>query len=114
VKYLLLIYRNPSTWDALDAAGPEALRKAHGDLIEDLVASGEFLDTRPLSRENARTLHPRDGLPVLTDGPFTEAKEVMAGYYLVDCADLDRATEIATRLPEAPYSPIEIREFDQP
>jgi hypothetical protein len=39
-----------------------------------------------------------------------EVKEVLAGYYMVECASVERATEIASRLPEAPYSPIEIRE----
>jgi hypothetical protein len=112
VKYLLMIYRNATGRDALDDAGPDALHQAHGELIKDLMASGEFLDTKPLSRDNARTMRVLDGQIVSTDGPFTEAKEVMAGYYLVDCADLDRATEIAARLPEAPYSPIEIREFE--
>jgi hypothetical protein len=53
-------------------------------------------------------------VPAVTDGPFTEAKEVLAGYYVVDCAGLERAAEIAARLPEAPYSPIEIREHTDP
>ena len=54
-----------------------------------------------------------DGVAAVTDGPFTEAKEVLAGYYLLDCS-LERATEIAARLPEARFSPIEIRAFTDP
>jgi hypothetical protein len=55
----------------------------------------------------------KDGVPAVTDGPFTESKEVLAGYYLLDCT-LERATELAARLPEARYSPVEVRALTEP
>lgn len=110
---MLLIYGNEQTWDTLQAVGMDQVMEQHGKLIDELKARGEHVDDRPLTIANSRVVRVRDGVPTVTDGPFTEAKEVLAGYYIVDCT-LDRATEIAARLPEAPYSPIEIREFTDP
>ncbi|HZX04948.1 YciI family protein [Kribbella sp.] len=114
MKYMLLIYGNQETWDALHEQGIDGVMEQHHKLSAELTASGELVDGIGLTTANARVVRVQDGVPAVTDGPFTEAKEVLAGYYVVDCASLDRATEIATRLPEAPYSPIEIREFTDP
>jgi hypothetical protein len=51
----------------------------------------------------------RDGVPAITDGPFAEAKEQLAGYYVVDCESIERATEIATRDPASRLWTIEVR-----
>ncbi|MFI5695078.1 YciI family protein [Kribbella sp. NPDC051586] len=114
MKYMLLIYGNDETWDALHAKGIDGLMEQHRKLSAELQASGEFVDGLGLTTANARVVRVIDGVPAVTDGPFTEAKEVLAGYYVVDCDSLERAAEIAARLPEAPYSPIEIRELMDP
>ena len=54
------------------------------------------------------------GKPKVTDGPFSEAKEVLAGFYLVDCASIERATEIAALLPEAALDLVEVRRVIDP
>lgn len=113
MKYMLLIYGNTETWDTLQALGIEGVLDQHRKLTEELKANGEFIDGLGLTTANARVVRVSDGVPAVTDGPFTEAKEVLAGYYLVDCSP-ERAVEIAARLPEAPYSPIEIRSFTDP
>ncbi|TDD29569.1 hypothetical protein E1218_03990 [Kribbella turkmenica] len=113
MKYMLLIYGNTDTWDALHAAGIDQVLDQHRRLADELKANGEYLDGLGLTTANARVVRVNDGVPAVTDGPFTEAKEVLAGYYLVDCS-LERATEIAARLPEARFSPIEIRAFTDP
>jgi hypothetical protein len=113
MKYMLLIYGNEQTWDTLHAEGIDGVMDQHRVLSEELTANGELVDSMGLTTANARVVKVSDGVPAVTDGPFTEAKEVLAGYYVVDCS-LDRATEIAARLPEARLSPIEIREFMDP
>ncbi|MEU4194406.1 YciI family protein [Kribbella sp. NPDC026611] len=113
MKYMLLIYGNQETWDALHAEGIDGVLDQHRVLSEELMAKGEFVDGIGLTAAGARVVTVNDGVAAITDGPFTEAKEVLAGYYIVDCS-LERATEIATRLPEARYSPIEIRSFTDP
>jgi hypothetical protein len=113
MKYMLLIYGNEQTWDTLHAEGIDGVMEQHRVLSEELTANGELVDSMGLTTANARVVKVSDGVPAVTDGPFTEAKEVLAGYYLVECS-LERATEIASRLPEARLSPIEIRELTDP
>jgi hypothetical protein len=63
---------------------------------------------RPLRRD-ARTVRVRDGVPATTDGPFGEAGEQLAGYFVADCESLERATEIAARFPDARFAAVEVR-----
>jgi hypothetical protein len=71
---------------------------------QDLVESGEFVDARGLSAPaHARRVQLRDGVPVVTDGPYPETQEVLAGYTVVECESFDRATEIAARLANTPH-----------
>ena len=79
--------------------------------LKELTESGELVGSEGLTTLNAKTVRVHNGVPAITDGPFTEAKEYLAGYYMVDCASLERATEIAARLPEAQYAPVEVRQF---
>ncbi len=58
---------------------------------------------------SATTLRVRDGESLLTDGPFAELKEVIGGYFVLDCADLDEALRWAAMIPSARYGAIELR-----
>lgn len=113
MKYMLLIYGNADTWKALDAEGMDTVYAAHRAVLDETRASGELLGSDGLTTQNARFVQVSDGVPAVTDGPFTESKEVLAGYYLFECS-LERATELAARLPEARYSPIEVRALTDP
>jgi hypothetical protein len=115
VKYMLMIWRNPENWDALTPAEQEALGgravAEHSAIDADLLRSGELVLSAALEdARTARTVRVRDGAAVGTDGPYAEAKEHLVGYYLVECATLDRATEIAARIPDARWDRVEIRE----
>jgi hypothetical protein len=106
---MLLIYSTP---ESLEAASVDmnALFAEVNDLIEELTASGEFIGGEGLADPvNSKTVGVRDGVPVVTDGPFLEAKEHLAGYCLLECESLDRAIEIAGRWPDARYKPVELR-----
>ncbi|MGH2655227.1 MAG: YciI family protein [Actinomycetota bacterium] len=113
MKYLLLIYVNPASrqvWEAL----PEDQRaegfRAHAALDEELAASGELIVSEALSDESlAKRVSEREGRTVASDGPFAEAKEFLAGIYLIECESMDRAVEVAARMPEAPVGEIEVR-----
>ncbi|SDT62406.1 YciI family protein [Jiangella sp. DSM 45060] len=113
---MMLIYGTDETWQRVydgDHVGDDLMRR-HRELTERLVASGEYVASSGLTVEAARTVRVRDGVPAVTDGPFTEAKEVLAGYYLVDCASVERATEIAAQIPEAAYDLVEVRRVMDP
>ena len=111
MKHLLLIPNNVDTWNELPASEIEAIMQAHTSLQQELRASGEFVEAHELGEE--ATFVRRDGSAcTVTDGPFIETKEIVAGYYIVDCVDLARAVEIAGRLGEATLWPIEVRRID--
>ena len=75
-----------------------------------LVDAGAMVAGDPLHGiDTATTVRVRDGKTLSTDGPFAETKEILGGYYIIDVADLDAATEWATKVPLAPYGSVEIR-----
>ncbi|WP_245967067.1 YciI family protein [Sphaerisporangium album] len=89
------------------AWSPEDAAELHAFMVkwnQDLVESGEFVDAQGLTAPvHARRIRLREGVPVVTDGPYPETQEVLAGYTLVDCESFDRATEIAARLARTPH-----------
>ena len=87
-------------WTAQDFAAVGAFMQAFS---QKLLDSGELVETRGLSAPvHTRRVGLREGVPVVTDGPYAEAEEVLAGYWVVECESFDRATEIAARLAACP------------
>ncbi len=114
MKYMILLYGSQQDYDALTgkpAAGQPTWSAADfaamGSFMEtfskELAESGELVDTRGLSAPvHTRRIQLRSGVPVVTDGPYAETQEVLAGFWIVDCESFDRATEIAARLAACP------------
>jgi hypothetical protein len=111
MKYMITIYNNPAATDAMNGADQEEFARAHNDAQTELRASGELVDSNELSVPTAKVVRTVDGAVRVTDGPFTEGKEIIGGYYLVDCASIDRAIEIAATFVESRFTPIEIRQL---
>jgi len=113
VKYVILIYQNPESraiWEGLSDARRAEGYAAYADLNQDLTASGELIVTEALADPaQARQVTVRAGRPITSDGPFAEAKEHLAGFYLVDCASVERAVEIAARIPGVEELTVEVR-----
>jgi hypothetical protein len=114
MKFMLLIWANPANWDALPPSERQALAgealAEHAALDAALIDSGELVISAGLADPvTTRMVRIRDGVVAATDGPYAEAKEHLVGYYMVDCVDLDRAAEIAARIPDARWDRVEIR-----
>jgi hypothetical protein len=110
VKYLLLIYTNPANWALLSEDERNALLGEYSVFNKDITESGELVDGYPLADPSAATsVRVRADRRELTDGPFIESKEHLAGYYLVDCENLDRAIALAERLPDVRLGGVEVR-----
>jgi hypothetical protein len=113
MKFLILIYSNPSSrelWEQFSAEDRAAGLNAYAALTEDLASSGELVVNEALADPSLTTrLSVEDGRLVTSDGPFAEAKELLAGFYLVDCESQERAVEIAARVPEADLGLVEVR-----
>jgi hypothetical protein len=113
VKYLVLIYTNPQArqlWEQMSEAEQSADLQSYAALNENLVASGEMIVSESLADPSlTKKVIVRDGQAMTTDGPFAESKEQLAGFYLLECDSMERATEIAARIPEAEAAVIEVR-----
>jgi hypothetical protein len=113
MKYLILIYSNPESraiWENFSETEQTEGYDWYARLADDLAASGELIVTEALADPSLTTrVTVKDGKTVRSDGPFAEAKEHLAGFFLVDCESQDRAVEIAARLPEASFGLIQVR-----
>ena len=110
MKYLCLIYLNEQEMDAMPISDMSALNARHLELNEGIRASGHLVAADAL--EPARTtksVKVRKGKMSVVDGPFIEAKELVAGFYLLEARDIDEAVEIASRIPSASLGTIEVR-----
>jgi hypothetical protein len=110
---MILIQSNPQFLERFDALGPaqrEEFGRAHFALSDELAASGELIVSEALADPAlAKRITTLDGRTSSTDGPFAEAKEHLAGFYLVDCDSEARAVEIAARVPDAIWGLVEVR-----
>lgn len=110
MKYVVLIYSNPATWADMPAAERDRALGVHNRLLTEMRESGELLRVDGLVDAAAtKTIRTRGGVPVVTDGPFGEAKEFLAGVWAIDVESLDRALEIAA--PVSEYDTVEVREL---
>jgi hypothetical protein len=121
VRYMLMIYTNAQTWghpaflrtpeaQAMPEEARDDLTAQFEALMRELVESGELVRGEALADPGTiRTIRVRDGAPVATDGPYVEAKEHLAGFFIVDCESTERAMEIAGRFPDAQFAAVEVR-----
>ena len=107
-QYMLLVYEEAA--DAAEQAEREQITPTLLELHASLREAGLLVGVQRLcSTESATSVRTRDGETEITDGPFAVTKEVLAGYYVLDCADLDEALTQAARLPAARWGTIEAR-----
>lgn len=110
MKYLLMIYTNPQLWETLSEADQNAVFAGHDELIKLTTGTGELVRTDALADPSqSAVVRVRDGMTAVTDGPYLEAKEFLAGYYLMDCETRERAIELAAMIPDAGFNLIEVR-----
>lgn len=128
MKYLMMVQGSQADYEAMrgnaSAGNPawsekdvQAMFAFMGAVNDDLAESGELIDAQGLA-EPAKTRFVtagEDGRPVITDGPYGETVELLAGYWVLECESLERVTEIAARVTQcpapagAPARPVAIR-----
>ncbi|GAA4070444.1 YciI family protein [Actinomadura miaoliensis] len=111
MKYLLMIHMNPAAFDALTEEQRNEIMNAHEPFQRALKESGEFVGTHALGDPSTSAVVrvEEGGATVVTDGPFAESKEHLAGFYVVECDSRERALEIAATMPEARLLGVEVR-----
>jgi len=114
MRYLCLIYLDEKELDALPAAEVNSLNVRHLELNEALRESGHFVEAEALEPiASTACVRPRNGKFTVTDGPFIETKEQVAGFYLVEARDLNEAIQIAAKLPGGALGTVEVRPVRQ-
>ena len=112
-EYLLLVHEEEV--DAAEQAEREQVTPMLLELHAGLREAGLLVGVRRLhSTQSATSVRVREGRTEITDGPFAATKEVLAGYYVLECADLDEALAQAARLPMARWGTIEVRPVVSP
>jgi hypothetical protein len=107
-NYMLLLYANEA--EGAEKEAREAELPEWAQLLESFRDDGLLVSNGRLQRsDSATTVRVREGDTEITDGPFADTKEVLAGYYLLDCRDLDHALQQAARVPLARYGSVEVR-----
>jgi hypothetical protein len=117
MKYLLLLNNDVSEWEAWRKMSAEDAQKAREQELPKWNAlfgwfAEQGIEATGLELEDiaqARVVRVRDGETLVSDGPFAETKEVLGGYFVADCKDLDQAIEAAERVPLVARGSVEIR-----
>ena len=110
MKYMLLIYHDEPSWNAVPENERQQIYLEYRKLRTDLESLGQFVtgsQLQPIS--TATSVRVRDGKELVTDGPFAETHEQLGGYFLIEAKNLDEATAIAARIPSARTGTIEVR-----
>jgi hypothetical protein len=107
-QYMMLVYQEEV--DPAEQAKREAELPLFAEFFRSLREAGLLVGVQRLrSVESATSVRVRGEEAEITDGPFAVTKEILAGYYILDCADLDEALKHAARFPGARYGTVEVR-----
>jgi hypothetical protein len=99
MQYMMLIYSGEAP-GGLSPDRAEQVKAAHWRLIDEATRKGVLVGAGPLAPvSSATTVRMQDGKALVTDGPFAETKEFLAGYYIIECENLDEAIEWAAKIP---------------
>ena len=109
MRYLILINLNEKELYAMSETEMSALNARHLEFNNRLRKSGNWIEAEALAPANtSKQVRVRRGRPSITDGPFAESKELVAGFYLIEARDIDEATRIASEIPTASIGTIEV------
>ena len=114
MKYLLLLNNSAEQWGSWRGLAPDEAQKEEMPRWNALFGwiAEQGIEANGLELEDpaeAKVVRVQGGEIVVTDGPFTETKEVIGGYFIADCKDLDQAIELAQRVPLVDKGSVEIR-----
>ena len=112
MRYLLLLHVEEGGWQRLSPAQQAEGQAAYETFNAELARAGALVDASRLAASaGARTVRTKGGRVVVTDGPFAETKEQVAGYYVIEADDLEAAVAWAERCPAAGHGAVEVRPF---
>src|SRR4051812_27425937 len=100
MKFMVILTADDSASDYAPQSEKDRVLNAHMEVIRQLEARKKFITSGRLRpSKEAKTVRIKDGAPVVLDGPFCETKEVLGGYYVIDCDSMDEAVGWAKKMP---------------
>ena len=110
MKFMLIVHHHEDAFEKMDKETQSQLLTESIELTHQLHATGQYVHASPLHpAATAVIVRVREDTPLVTDGPFIETREQIAGYFLVNARDLNEAIHIATRVPGARIGSVEVR-----
>jgi hypothetical protein len=110
MKFMFVICHDEKVLDAMPEKESQAVVDSAIEYAEEIRRSGHFIVSNALQRtRTARTIRVQAGKVTVTDGPFTETKEQVMGFFLIEAKDMDEACAIAARFPPARVGVVEVR-----
>lgn len=110
MKFILLVHHDEAAFEQIAKDKQQRMLAESVALTHQLHENRQYLSASPLqSAATAVIVRVREGRPIVTDGPFIETREQIAGYFLIDAKNLDEATQIAARVPGARIGTVEVR-----
>ena len=110
MKFLVIIYTDPTLLDAMPQQEFDKTMRGCIEHADELKSEGRLIESQQLeSPKTAKTLRRRNNRLTVTDGPFAETKEILAGFNLIDAEDMEEAVRIASEFPWSDTGSIEVR-----
>lgn len=110
MKFLLIVHHDEEAFEKIEKEKRQKLLAESIKLTHQLHAAGQYVHASPLHPAGTAVIvKVREGKPLVTDGPFIETREQIAGYFLIDARNLSEAIDIAARVPGARIGTVEIR-----
>lgn len=110
MQYMLLVHHDEEAFMKRSEENRRRMLAESIELTHQLHANGQYVNASPLQpTSTAAIVRVRDGKPTVTDGPFIETKEQLAGYFLINATDLNEAILVAARVPGARIGTVEVR-----
>ena len=110
MKFMLIVHHDEEAFNKIEKEKRQQMLAESVQLTHQLHASGQYMHASPLHPSaTAVIVRVREGKSLVTDGPFIETREQIAGYFLIDAKDLNEAVRIATRVPGVRIGTVEVR-----
>jgi hypothetical protein len=110
MKFMLIVHHDEEAFSKIEKEKRQQMLAGSIELSHQLHAAGQYLSASPLQpAATAVMVRVREGKPLVTDGPFIETREQIAGYFLINAQDLNEAVSIAGRVPGARIGTVEVR-----
>jgi hypothetical protein len=111
-QFMLILHETPGSFAKLSPTEIQGILEKYGAWTGQLAASGKLVGGQKLKDEGGKLISKAGDRLTVVDGPYSETKEVIGGYFVVKAADYDEAVRIASESPHLPYGRVEVRQVD--